>query len=145
MRMAYLEPVASGERSLGGSAWPLPNCITRLLIWNHCEHGKERPGHSGQWQRSFLASGSERAGVGFLDQVSVAGWLPPRKAWYPCPLREPAWKGSRSYWVIRTCQHLGYAGWFNPIMWMGPVIVLMKSAPVSKGPWMIFCSFSVYM
>lgn len=92
----------------------------------------------------FLVKGSEQA-LGFIDWISVAGQLPPRKSWYSCPLREPAWKGYRSYWVIRTCQHLGYAGWFNPIMWMEPVIVLMKSTPVSKGPWMIFCSFSVYM
>lgn len=106
--------------------------------------GRKGQLHLRKHSTPVLAKGSENA-LSFIDWVSVAGRLPPSKAWYSCPLREPAWKGYRSYWVIRTCQHLGYAGWFNPIMWMEPVIVLMKSTPVSKGPWMIFCSFSVYM
>lgn len=105
--------------------------------------GRKGQLHTRKYGVPFWVKESERA-LGFIDWISMAGQLPPRKAWYSCPLREPAWKGYRSYWVIRTCQHLGYAGWFNPIMWMEPVIVLMKSTPVSKGPWMIFCSFSVY-
>lgn len=80
---------------------------------------------------------SERA-LGFIDLVWLESSLPHRKAAHSCPLGEPAWKEYRSYWVIKACQHLGYAAWFNPIMWMEPVIALMKSTPVWKGPWMIF-------
>lgn len=82
-----------------------------------------------------------------LRWVSVESCLLHRKTLRSCPFGEPAWKEYRSYWVIKACQHLGYAAWFNPIMWMEPVIALMKSTLVWKGPWMIFffCSFSVYM
>lgn len=73
-----------------------------------------------------------------LTWVSVESCLLHRKALRSCPFSEPAWKEYRSYWVIKACQHLGYAAWFNPIMWMEPVIALMKSTLVWKEPWMIF-------
>lgn len=60
----------------------------------------------------------------------LAGGLPRRKAARSCPLGEPAREERGSYWVIRACQHLGYAARRDPIMRMGPVIALMKSTPV---------------
>lgn len=119
------------EGGWGASVWPPPFYIVNHCYLKQAETWEENAQLYAR-KHSVLGLGQGSDDIEFHWWAPAASQQPPRKACYSCPLGEPAWKGSRSYLVIRTCQHLGYAGWFNPIMWMEPVIGLMKGTPVSK-------------
>lgn len=82
--VAHLESGCIWGKGLGGLAGaPWPPAVSHGCYLRPLEHSR-------RCSPRDLARGSERAGVGFPDRVSVARRLPPSEARYPCPLREPA-------------------------------------------------------